>query len=89
MDLPTFEKRDIATTANLSYANKLDAKTITMQTKWVEENTSVSKIQINAGNGEIPAFMGGLVKTEERTPKGYGEYTKKCDSNYHKIGLRK
>ena len=89
MDLPTFEKRDIATTANLSYENKLDAKTITLQTNWVEEYTPVSKIQINSGNSDIPTFMGGLIKTEERKPKGYGEYTKKCDNNYHKIGLRK
>ena len=44
MDLQTFEKRDIATTANLSFAEKLDAKAITKQTEWVEKNTPVSKL---------------------------------------------
>ena len=44
MDLETFEKRDSATTANLSYSEKLDAKTITKQTEWVQKNTPVSKL---------------------------------------------
>ena len=33
--------------------------------------------------------MGNLVKNEERKPKGYDEFTKKCDKNYHKLNLRK
>ena len=89
MDLKTFEKRDCATTATLSYGEHLDARTITKQTEWVEKNTPVSKLAINNRNDEIPAFMGGLVKTEERKPKGYGEFTKKCDNNYNKLALRK
>ena len=89
MDLKTFEKRDCATTANMSYAEKLDAKTITKQTQWVEGNTNVSKLSINKKDEEIPAFMGGMLKTEERKPRGYGEFTKNNDNNYHKLALRK
>ena len=89
MDINTFERRDCATTANMSFADKLGANEITKMTNWKEENTPVSKLQINSKGDEVPAFMGGLLATDDRKPKGYGEFTKKCDKNYHKIGLRK
>ena len=47
MQLDTFEKRDLATTANMSYENKETAKEITKQTNWQMVNTTVSKVQIN------------------------------------------
>ena len=87
--MDTFERRDISTTAKMSFADKVTANEITKPTNWKQEDLNVSKMKINADCKDIPAFMGGLVKTEERKPKGYDEFTKLCDKNFHKIGLRK
>ena len=54
-----------------------------------KENTQINKLQINANQNDIAPLFGGLVQTQDRKPRGYGEYTKKCDNNYSKIGLRK
>ena len=47
MELDTFERRDLATTATMSYENKEKADAITKQTNWQMVNTNVSKVQIN------------------------------------------
>ena len=52
-------------------------------------NTNVSKVQINQQADSIPAFMGGLNTKETIKPRGYNEFTKKCDQNVQLIGFRK
>ena len=52
------------------------------------ENTKIGKFQINAKEEDVPCIHGGMLSNAEIKPRGYGEYTKKCDNNSAKIGLR-
>ena len=52
-------------------------------------NTKVEKYNVNCKEQDIPALFGGMLATQDRKPRGYGEYTKKCDNNSLKLGLRK
>ena len=84
-----FEKRDLATTKNLSYEDKQKAAEITHPMTFHLSNTNVDKIQINQKSDNVPVLFGSELKKEEIKPRGYNEYTKKLDNNYLKIGLRK
>ena len=88
-ELEHFERRDIATVKNLSYQNRETADQITHSMTYHKENTKVEKIKINTKEEDVPKLFGNLVPANERQPKGYGEFTKKCDNNYLKMGLRK
>ena len=88
-ELDHFERRDIATTKNLSYGERQDAKQITHSMTYHKGNTNVSKFQINTRSEDVPQVFGGLLTTNDRKPRGYGEYTKKMDANYMQLGLRK
>ena len=88
MQLNQFEKRDMATTKNLSYDLKQTAKEIISPTTYAEGNTTVSKLQINHLSKDANNLYASMLPKEAIKPKGYNEYTKKCDMNYHKIGLR-
>lgn len=88
MQLNEFEKRDVATTKNLSYEFRQNAKEIIHPTTFHQGNTVVDKIQINHKNEDSKNLFGSMLKKEEIKPRGYNQYTKKCDMNYHKIGLR-
>ena len=88
MQLNQFEKRDMATTKDLSYGEKQTAKDIISPTTYAEGNTTVSKLQINALSKDAPNLYSSMLPKEAIKPKGYNEFTKKCDMNHHKIGLR-
>ena len=88
-DLATFEKRDLVTTDKMAYDEKQSAKQIIDPMSFRQENMQVQKIQINAKNSDVPAFMDGVNTKEQIKPKGYNEFTKRIDNNYNKIGLRK
>ena len=87
-ELTDFEKRDIATTKNLAYEEKQNAGQITHSMTYHQTNTKVDKMMVNTKPEDVPQLFGGLVTSNERKPKGYGDYTKRCDKNYHKLGLR-
>ena len=89
-EMKDLERRDINTTNNLSYNERQKASEITASlTYYTGKEKAVQKMQINVRNEDVPAVFGNLVKGDERKPRGYGEYTKKCDNNYLKLGLRK
>ena len=88
MKIPEFEKRDIATTKNLSYDFKQSAKEILAPMTFHQGNTTVGKIQINCKNEDSKNIFTGMNTKGQIKPRGYNEYTKKCDANYLKIGLR-
>ena len=88
-ELKDFEKRDIGTVKNLSYEDKQRANEITDSMKFIGENTRVDKFKINAKDEDIPSMFEAGLTSKDRIPKGYGEYTKKCDNNYAKTKLRK
>ena len=88
-DLNTFEKRDLATTANQSFGQKKNAKEIIHPMNWQSENTDVSKLHNNGQTTDVPQFGAGMITKDQIKPKGYNEYTKRIDLNYNKIGLRK
>ena len=88
-ELHHFERRDIATTNKLSFGDRQNASQITHSMTYHQENTNLSKYQINTRSEDVPAIFGGLLTSNERKPRGYGEYTKKMDSNHLKLGLRK
>ena len=52
------------------------------------DNIKTTKMAINSKEEDVPAIF-SVPNGADRKPRGYGEYTKKCDFNYHKIGLRK
>ena len=89
MDLQNYEKRDLGTTAKMSYDERAKADAITNQTNWMTGNTNVSKIQINQKADSIPAFMVPTNSKQTIKPRGYGDCTKKCDLNVNVIGFRK
>ena len=79
----------MATTKNLSYELQQSAKEIICPTTYLEGNTNVDKVQINHKSSDAKNLFGSMLPKEQIKPRGYNEYTKKCDLNYHKIGLRK
>ena len=87
-ELEHFERRDIGTTHLMSYRDKLKADQITDSYFYTIQNTGVDKKMVNTQASDLnidpkDATQGGL------KPKHYGEFTKKCDKNYLKLGLRK
>ena len=89
-DLNTFEKRDLATTTFQSFGEKKIAKEIVHPMNWQKEtNTDVYKLNVNGKVSDVPQFGAGMISKDQIKPKGYNEFTKRIDLNYHKIGLRK
>ena len=87
-NLDKFEKRDIATTCNLSYQNRQPSNEIIHPTTYHVNDPLANKIQINSQPADITGLFAGYNNKEKINPKGYNQYTKKFDNNYLKIGLR-
>ena len=60
----TFEKRDLVTTAKLSFEERKTANEITTPIGFRTDNTVVQKMQINQQKDSVPCFMGAELKKE-------------------------
>ena len=83
-ELEHFERRDIGTTHVMSYTDKLKAPQITDSMNYQMLNTGVDKKHINTRPEDLNPDP-----NQGRKPRSYAEFTKTCDKNFNKIGLRK
>lgn len=83
-EMEHFERRDIGTNHLMSYDLKMTAPQITDSMTYTIMNTGVDKKKINTRDEDLLPDP-----KQERKPKSYGEFTKVCDKNFNKIGLRK
>ena len=83
-ELEHFERRDIGSTHLMSYDLKMKAPEITDSMTYTILNTGVDKKKINTKEEDLIPDP-----KQVRKAKVVGEFSRKCDMNYNKMGLRK